>query len=94
MTLAQWKLEKQLKTLNYKCSINSGMGERYEYWHNQQKAALAQLAAYRPLTVYEVLCLGFDYGVLVELIRQQEQPTVEYQGQTIRMVREMERIRA
>ena len=91
--MTQAELERELVRVNEQCSTNSGMGERYEYWHNKQKALLVQLAPHRKLTVFECLCLDFRYDLLVDLIRKQEEPTLEYEGQTIRMVRELERIR-
>lgn len=92
MTPEQWKLEEELQKVNHQCSINSGMGERYEYWHNKQKGLIVQLAAHRTLTVYEVLCLDFGYEFCLNLIRTQSEPTLDYQGTTIRMKREINRI--
>ncbi len=86
------ELELELRKVNRMCSIKSGMGEVYEYWHDKQKQLLVQLAPHRRLTVYEVLCLGFSYELCLDLIRTQSEPTLEYQGQTIRMKRETNRI--
>jgi hypothetical protein len=51
-----WRLEQELKRLNAKCCMNSGMGERYEFWRRKRDLILKEILKHRPLNDWEKRC--------------------------------------